>query len=124
MTTTEVRPIEAGDVFYCSWGYDQTNIDFYEVVRVTKTRAELRPIGSRCVEDNGPTTRVVPDPSVSRSFDVLIETGSCSPYGKPERETKLCTINDRGSVVLKSGRHWARRYEGGSLYETGAGWGH
>lgn len=38
--------IELGDVFYSSWGYDQTNINFYQVVsihgRKTVTVREIR----------------------------------------------------------------------------------
>lgn len=30
-------PIQAGDIFYESWGYDQTNIDFAQVVRISLT---------------------------------------------------------------------------------------
>lgn len=26
--------VEVGDIFYSSWGYEQTNVDFYEVVRI------------------------------------------------------------------------------------------
>lgn len=34
--------VKAGDVFCHSWGYDQTNIDFYEVVSVRGQMLELR----------------------------------------------------------------------------------
>ena len=37
MTLTEKLNIKPGDVFYCSWGYDQTNVNFYSVERVTAT---------------------------------------------------------------------------------------
>lgn len=36
--------LKVGDILYSSWGYDQTNIDFYEVLRVTKKSAEIRPL--------------------------------------------------------------------------------
>lgn len=35
---------EIGDLIYCNWGYDQTNIDFYEVVSHTKSTITLRPV--------------------------------------------------------------------------------
>ena len=39
MTVTYVSPADAGvkvgDYFVCSWGYDQTNVDFYKVVALT-----------------------------------------------------------------------------------------
>jgi len=33
-----------GEIIYNSWGYDQTNIDFYEVVKVTKATVVIKPI--------------------------------------------------------------------------------
>ena len=29
---TKDHDVKVGDIYYTSWGYDQTNIDFYEVV--------------------------------------------------------------------------------------------
>ena len=37
---------EIGDVLYSSWGYDQTNIDFYQVVSKTSKTIGLRQL--RC----------------------------------------------------------------------------
>lgn len=36
--------IKNGDIFYNSWGYDQTNIDFYQVVSTTAKTITLRAI--------------------------------------------------------------------------------
>lgn len=36
--------IKIGDIFYNSWGYDQTNIDFYQVVKTTDKTVTLRQI--------------------------------------------------------------------------------
>lgn len=36
--------LEVGTVLVSSWGYDQTNIDFYEVVKRTAKTVEVRPI--------------------------------------------------------------------------------
>lgn len=46
--------VKVGDVFYNSWGYEQTNIDFYEVVKLRgKTQIVLRAIGSEIVRTLG-----------------------------------------------------------------------
>jgi hypothetical protein len=43
----QVRKVEVGAAFYTSWGYDQTNIDWYEVVAlVGKSSARVRRIKS------------------------------------------------------------------------------
>jgi len=34
---TTVRTVKVGDIFYESWGYDQTNIDFVQVVSISPT---------------------------------------------------------------------------------------
>jgi hypothetical protein len=38
--------MQIGDILYSSWGYDQTNIDYYEVVGVTKKCVKIRSIES------------------------------------------------------------------------------
>lgn len=49
----EARKVEVGGLYYTSWGYDQTNVDFYEVVElVGKTSAKVRPI-ARTDASNG-----------------------------------------------------------------------
>lgn len=45
-----VNPFKVGDMLHYSWGYDQTNAEFYQVVSVTRKTATIRQIGSRRVE--------------------------------------------------------------------------
>ena len=37
--------VNVGDIYVCSWGYDQTNIDFYMVVEVLKSSVKVVSIG-------------------------------------------------------------------------------
>ena len=39
--------LKVGDIFRCSWGYDQTNIDFYEVVEVKGKAVVVREIAQQ-----------------------------------------------------------------------------
>lgn len=57
--------IKVNDILYSSWGYDQTNIDFYKVKRVMKSMIEIVPIESRIVEEESTTytDAVVPYPA-------------------------------------------------------------
>ena len=48
---TDIKPyktpkhnIKVGDIFYHSWGYEQTNIDFYQVVAITAKTVSIREI--------------------------------------------------------------------------------
>jgi hypothetical protein len=34
--------LKEGDIVYNSWGYDQTNIDYYQVIRTTKKQVILK----------------------------------------------------------------------------------
>jgi hypothetical protein len=38
--------MKTGDILYSSWGYDQTNIDFYEVMKATAKTVTVRQIES------------------------------------------------------------------------------
>lgn len=40
------NPYNVGDILHHSWGYDQTNCDFYQVVEVKKASVVLRKIGA------------------------------------------------------------------------------
>lgn len=42
--------IKVGDIYYDSWGYEQTNIDFYQVISVEKSFATLQRIAKQRVE--------------------------------------------------------------------------
>lgn len=45
--------VNVGDIFYSSWGYDQTNVDFYQVVAMTEKTVQLREIKAEMVEGDG-----------------------------------------------------------------------
>lgn len=46
------HPFKVGDIFHHSWGYDQTQCDYYQAVEVTKGTVTLREIASTPVEDS------------------------------------------------------------------------
>ena len=41
--------LQVGQIIVSTWGYDQTNVDFYEIVAVTQRTVDLRPIASEPV---------------------------------------------------------------------------
>jgi hypothetical protein len=112
-TIAPERPVEVGDIFASSWGYDQTNVDFYEVVGVTPSGKSVRivPIGKEVVLDRGPYTEVKAVP------------GSASPDAKPV--TKRVRESGYGGVVIKITSYssaW-RIDPDETKYETGFGFG-
>lgn len=44
------HPVKVGDIFYDSWGYDQTNIDWYQVVKVLPKSVKVRRIAGKTKE--------------------------------------------------------------------------
>ena len=44
------NPAKIGDILCMSWGYEQTNVDFYQVIAVKEKMIEMREIGQRTVE--------------------------------------------------------------------------
>ena len=55
--------LEVGDVLRSSWGYDQTNIDYYEVTkRIGQRTVELRKIAARSIEDASMQGQCSPKP--------------------------------------------------------------
>lgn len=96
--------LKVGDVLYTSWGYDQTNVDFYEVTAVKEKSVAVCKISGRVVESKANITYVVPAP------------GACR--GKSE----IKRVGEGNSVKIDN--HYAYKWEGRPVYETTSGWGH
>jgi hypothetical protein len=57
--------VNVGDIYVCSWGYDQTNIDYYKVVNVKNKTVNLVSIGQKRNYTGHMQGECVPDPSVT-----------------------------------------------------------
>jgi len=111
-TTTEVRPVEVGDIFASSWGYDQTNVDFYEVVAVTPSGKSVRlvSIGKETTYAEGGYTKVRAVP------------GSAAPDAEPFLK-RLRYYRDDVVVDIASYATAWRVEADTEKYETAIGWG-
>ena len=117
MTEAATRPkrLEVGTIVGSSWGYDQTNVNYYQVVKRTPKMVVLRPIGKRTVsDDGGPVTYVEPDPNRYNA------TGEADF----RRKIALPEWGDDEESVRISGYEYAFIWDGSPDYETGYGWGH
>lgn len=54
------NPAKVGDILYSSWGYDQTNIDYYQVIKVTEKTVTIKPISEVVTESEMTSDRVAP----------------------------------------------------------------
>jgi hypothetical protein len=54
--------VQVGDLFACSWGYDQTQVDFYEVTGVTPSgkSVKVKPVQQVRTSEPGPSETVAP----------------------------------------------------------------
>lgn len=86
--------LQVGDVLHCEWGYEQTNIDYYEVTKlIGKRMVEIREI---CAE----------------SHETGFMSGDCVPspgryIGEPMRKA----VCDDGKSVRMTSYSWANKIE-------------
>lgn len=100
--------LKVGDILYSSWGYDQTNIDFYQVTAVVgKKSVKIRRIGSRTDHSERGADYVV------AAKDAFIES-----------EDEMLKRVGQGNVITIESYANAYPWSGEPKYETASGWGH
>lgn len=86
--STPTAKAKAGDILECSWGYERTNVDFYQVVRATAHSVWLRPIWGRLVDQRPGAWILMPQPDQFADHKVLHEDwpaeGKRFRIGKPD----------------------------------------
>lgn len=98
-----------GDVFHSSWGYDQTNTEYYKIVEISKTgkTAKVVQVGSISIGDKNENARnmcesIIEDPKTvidTRKQLVKIERSyDKNPYS--EKAVGIGEIQLRGSVFI------------------------
>lgn len=93
-----------GTVFYSSWGYDQTNVDFYQIIGATKSSLKFRKISKTGVPgtDGMMCNRVIP---VDDDFiDEEIHT----------RVPRMCSYGGNSYLTMSFGHHSLSPYDGGA----------
>lgn len=110
--------VKVGDIFVESWGYDQTNVDFYEVVAKTAARIKIVHIGAKIVEGNGgPSEKVVPVPGHP------VESALESKKGVLVKQVRAITWRGGDAVepiITMSSYSSATLWDGKPEYQTGA----
>lgn len=101
--------VAVGDFFVSSWGYDQTNVDFYQVTGTTRTMVKIRAIKKKIVSGKGgPYEKVVP---IANTM-----------YG-PEIRKKLKEWSGLPYIKLTSYSN-AYKWDGKPKSQTGGAFGH
>lgn len=97
--------LKLGDILYASWGYDQTNIDYYKVVKTTKCTVDLVSI-----------------PKVRLAADRVKPNTSASAATMPVHTKKR--VGAYGYVKIDSSRRASKCEPTDTHYETPFGFGH
>ena len=105
---TKDHDIKVGDIYYTSWGYDQTNIDFYKVVNVRGSRIDLKELTQQYADrgNGGYDDRVVPGDSFA--------------------DDKIHTVSARadGTLTSLSSFEYLTKWDGNPKYQTNPYMGH
>jgi hypothetical protein len=105
----EPNPYAVGSIWHTSWGYDQTNVEFYTVVRESKASVWLVPMGAEV--RNG---RLYPTDPVQWSTDPTLATAP-EMHRKPRNAYGI----EHPYLTLDNVRS-AWPYNGGGCYDTRA----
>jgi hypothetical protein len=109
--------IVVGSIFDMSWGYDQTNVNYFQVTRLSPSGVFVREIAGKSVAgtDGSMCCNVVPQK------DVFLERSQWvgkkeNGLGKDNSET-FRRLKDETAVAFSiEGRYWARLNDGKPQY--------
>lgn len=111
-----MKKAKVGDIFAISWGYDQTNVDFYRIKALRgKTQAVVEPVDmDRQVDSTGfmcSDSRYDTSTAKLKSWDVFI---------KDVVKGKIVKFKDyyKDSQSFEIGGHIATPYHGEQVYES------
>jgi hypothetical protein len=95
-----VNNFKVGDIVYDSWGYDQTNIDFYQVIEVKPKSVVIRRLKQTTTEDSFMSGLTFP---LVNEFD-----------GEPILKKLVGHPSDNGTAVgiIKSNYGWFNMWDG------------
>lgn len=103
--------VKVGDIFVSSWGYDQTNTDYYEVTALTGASVKVRPIGKIQEPDSVGNYQTMPKPGAFVGDEMTKRIQG----GEYEHSRPGFKVNSHSYAFL---------WEGSSAYETGPYNGH
>jgi len=96
---------EVGQVLYDSWGWEQTNIDFYQVIEVKPKSVIVNRISSNYAKNQE---------SGYSSMSAFVVPNKNSFIGEPQRKPILVSVhNNIPSYYIKSKHGWISEYTDG-----------
>jgi hypothetical protein len=97
------NPYKVGDVFRSSWGYDQTNINYYQAIKVTAKTVTVREIAQERITTGAMHGRCAP------AVGQFLETS--------RRGEKICRVGAYGALKINSSEraHFIKPIIGGGV---------
>lgn len=134
-TTPAAEGIKVGDFFVASWGYEQTNIDFYKVVGLTPKGVKIQAWQSAQIDGKGSPyqdavipgdgARTVRDHSACTSgMDFWERQAAVVERPAPVETKRLNTAGGWKASVKINSFAWAYKWDGSTQYATAVGFGH
>ena len=107
--------LKVGDVLVSSWGYEQTNLDFYQVIALNgKSMVTVRKVHLPVKSEKGVSW-------ASRDVSFALPDGIVESDAKPFRRVVKNFRRDKdpaGDLIEINSYADASRYDGGTLYES------
>lgn len=105
--------MKQGDVLSYSWGYDQTNVEFFEVTKATEKSVWLRPIAGKLVngEEGFMAGRSVP-------VEPRVPAAHCSVTLKCPKKVQLSTWDREPKEYVRMPYGFARAWDGQPCYTS------
>lgn len=111
---TNITPVKVGDIFEMSWGYDQTNINFFQVTRLTPKGVYVREIGSAGAGGEGFMCQDVV--AVKDSFKDNSQWCGGYGHGNPEMFRRIDYRTDQPPSFSIRSRYFAYLWDGKPTY--------
>nr|BAR28713.1 hypothetical protein [uncultured Mediterranean phage uvMED] len=120
---TKPHSLKVGDILYCSWGYDQTNVDYFKVSQVIGKR-KIKIIGlANSLESDGIHDKASPSDSIGNYWTQ--KQFYCEVEKKWKRKNvELTKYASSDNTVRISSFAWASLWDGKPKYQTNAYMGH
>lgn len=101
--------VQVGDIFSCSWGYDQTQVDFFQVLKLCGEKSvRVRHVQPKLVSENAESGM-----SAKRTYRITREI-------LPEVERSIF-VNDQEKGDLKRLKSWSKDGKSDPIFEMGSG---
>ena len=108
VTPEKMALVNIGDIFVSSWGYEQTNVDFYQVVEKKGSSVVIREICARSIDTK-------PGFSPMSDHVVAVKDAFCD-HAEPMLK-RVQFSNNEPSLKIKS-YAWAYKWDGREQYRS------